>query len=106
MIRDFMKRYGGTGVQEVINKIVFDVLGYIVVYPVEDENRFTDTKGNVLPDALLVKKGTTARDLAYMIHTEIGENFVYAVDAKRKMRVGEDYVLRHNDVIKIVSAAR
>ncbi len=106
MIRQFMKKFGGTGVQKAINTIVFDVLDYIVVYPVEDENKFTDTKGNVLPDALLVKKGTTARDLAYMIHTEIGDNFIYAVDAKRRMRIGEDYELKHNDVIKIVSAAR
>jgi len=105
-IRAFMKKYGGTGVQKVINSVVFDLLNYIVVYPVEDENRFTDTKGNVLPDAFLVKKGTTARDLAYMIHTDIGENFIYAIDAKKKVRIGEDYELKHNDVIKIVSAAK
>jgi len=103
-VRAFMKKYGGTGVQKAINTVVFDLLGYIVVYPVEDENKFTDTKGNVLPDAFLVKKGTTARDLAYLIHTDIGESFIYAVDAKRKVRVGEDYELQHNDVIKIVSA--
>jgi len=41
-----------------------------------------------------------------MIHTEIGDNFIYAVDAKRKMRISEDYELKHNDVIKIVSAAK
>ncbi len=104
-IRDFMKEYGGTGVQKVINTVVFDLLDYIVVYPVEDENKFTDTKGNVLPDAFLVKKGTTARDLAYMIHTDIGKHFIYAVDAKKKIRVSEDYELKHNDVIKIVSSA-
>ena len=103
-IRSFMKRYNGTGVQRVINTLVFDVLGYIVVYPVEDENKFTDGKGNVLPDAFLVKRGTTARDLAYKIHTEIGESFIYAVDARRKVRIGEDYELKHNDVVKIVSA--
>jgi ribosome-binding ATPase YchF (GTP1/OBG family) len=106
MIRQFMKKYGGTGVQKAINTVVFDLLGYIVVYPVEDENKYTDTKGNVLPDAMLVKKGTTARELAYMIHTEIGDNFIYAIDAKKKMRISEDYELKHNDVIKIVSAAK
>jgi ribosome-binding ATPase YchF (GTP1/OBG family) len=106
VVRDFLKKFGSTGIQNVINKIVFDVLGYIVVYPVEDENKYTDTKGNVLPDAILVKRGTTAKDLAYMIHTEIGESFIYAVDAKKKMRIGDDYVLENNDVIKIVSAAR
>ena len=103
-IRAFMKKYGGTGVQKAINTLVFDVLGYIVVYPVEDENKFTDSKGNVLPDAFLVKKGTTVRELAYKIHTEIGEHFIYAIDAKRKVRIGEDYELKHNDVVKIVSA--
>ncbi len=106
MIREFLKKFGSTGVQEAINRVVFDVLGYIVVYPVEDENKYTDTKGNVLPDAMLVKKGTTARELAYMIHTDIGENFIYAIDARKKMRISEDYELKNNDVIKIVSAAR
>ncbi len=104
-IKEFMQEYGGTGVQEAINKVVFDLLDYIVVYPVEDENKYTDTKGNVLPDALLVKKGTTARELAYMIHTDIGKHFIYAVDARKKMRISEDYELKNNDVIKIVSSA-
>ena len=106
MIRDFMKEYGGTGVQKALNSVVFDLLDYIVVYPVEDENKYTDTKGNILPDAMLVKKGTTARELAYMIHTDIGKHFIYAVDAKKKMRISEDYELQNNDVIKIVSGAK
>ena len=58
-----------------------------------------------MPDALLVKKGTTARQLAYLIHTDIGKHFIYAVDAKKKMRIAEDSELKHNDVIKIVSSA-
>lgn len=103
-IREFLKEYGGTGVQQVLNSVVFDILDYIVVYPVEDENKFTDTKGNVLPDAMLVKKGTTARELAYMIHTDIGKHFIYAVDARRKMRIAEEQELKNNDIIKIVSS--
>jgi len=104
-IKSYMQKYNGTGVQKAINSVVFDLLDYIVVYPVEDENKYTDTKGNVLPDALLVKKGTTARQLAYLIHTDIGKHFIYAVDAKKKMRIAEDYELKHNDVVKIVSSA-
>ncbi|RLI70992.1 redox-regulated ATPase YchF [Archaeoglobales archaeon] len=104
-IREYMKKYDGTGVQKAINSVVFDLLDYIVVYPVEDEGKFTDTKGNVLPDAFLVKRGTTARQLAYLIHTDIGKHFIYAVDAKKKMRISEDYELKHNDVVKIVSSA-
>ncbi len=105
MIREFMKKNGGTGVQSAINRIVFEKLGYIVVYPVEDENKFTDSKGNVIPDAMLVRKGTTARELAYKIHTDIGKNYIYAIDARKKIRISEDYELKNNDVIKIVSSA-
>ncbi|MEM4496444.1 MAG: TGS domain-containing protein [Archaeoglobaceae archaeon] len=53
----------------------------------------------------MVKKGSTARELAYKIHTDIGKHFIYAVNAKTKMRIGEDHVLNNNDVIKIVSSA-
>lgn len=104
-IREYLAEYKSTGVQDVLNKLVFDVLGYIVVYPVEDERKFTDSKGNILPDAFLVKKGTTAREFAYKIHTDIGRTFIYGMDAKRKMRIAEDYELKNNDVIKIVSGA-
>ncbi len=100
-----LRRWGSTGVQQVINKLFLELLEMIVVYPVEDPNRFTDSKGRILPDAYLVPKGTTARQLAYMIHTDLGKTFLYAIDAKTKMRLGEDYVLKDNDVVKIVAAA-
>jgi hypothetical protein len=96
----------GTGVQTCINSAVFDVLDYIVVYPVEDENKLTDSNGNVLPDALLMKRGQTVRDLAYRVHTDIGMGFLYAVDARSKKRLGEHYVLVNGDVIKITSTAK
>ncbi|MCG2871880.1 MAG: redox-regulated ATPase YchF [Sulfolobales archaeon] len=96
--------YGSTGVQEAINTAVFNALNVIVVYPVEDERRFADRNGNVLPDALLVRRGTKPRELAEMIHTELAKGFLYAINAKTKTRLGEDYELQHNDVIKIVSS--
>ncbi|MEM3012618.1 MAG: TGS domain-containing protein, partial [Candidatus Hadarchaeales archaeon] len=68
------------------------------------ENKLTDKDGNVLPDAFLVPKGTTARQLAYRIHTELGESFLYAIDARTKRRVGEDHELKDGDVISIVAA--
>lgn len=98
-----LSQYGSTGVQDMLNKAIFRKLGLIVVYPVEDENKYTDHHGNVLPDAYLVEKGSTARDLAYMIHTELGESFLYAINARSKTRIGEDYVLEDGDVIKIVA---
>jgi len=102
----FIKKNKGTGVQEIINTIVFKVLDCIAVYPVEDENKYTDHFGNVLPDALLVRRGSKAIELAEMIHTDLAKSMLYAIDAKKKLKVAKDYVLKDNDVIKIVSAAR
>jgi ribosome-binding ATPase YchF (GTP1/OBG family) len=102
-IRTLMIQFGSTGVQECINRAVFDLLDYIVVYPVEDENKFADRKGVVLPDAYLMKRGSGVRDLAYRVHSDIGESFLFAIDAKTKMRLGEKHVLKDGDVIKIVS---
>jgi hypothetical protein len=101
-IKDLIGKYGSTGVQDCLNKAVFDLLDYIVVYPVEDENKLSDKKGNVLPDAFLVPKGTTALELAFRIHTDIGEKFVSAIDARTKKRLGKEYVLKNNDVIRIM----
>jgi hypothetical protein len=99
-------KFGTTGVQEAINMAYFKLLNMIVVYPVEDIEKLADHKGNVLPDAYVVPFGTTARQLAYLIHTEIGEGFIYAVEAREKRRIGEDYVLKDRDVISIVSAKK
>jgi len=101
-----LMRFGATGVQEAINMAYFKLLNMIVVYPVEDVEKLADHKGNVLPDAYVVPYGTTARQLAYMIHTEIGESFIYAVDARGKQRIGENHVLKDRDVVSIVSAKK
>ena len=104
MILALLKKWGSTGVQQVIEKAIYDLLELIVVYPVDDEHKLTDKKGNVLPDAFLVPKGTTAREFAYTIHTDLGESFIHAIDARTKRRLGEDYVLNDRDVIRIVAA--
>ncbi|HKZ45481.1 MAG TPA: redox-regulated ATPase YchF [archaeon] len=102
--REVIEKYGTTGVQKCLNKSVFDLLDYIAVYPVEDESKVTDSKGNVLPDVHLLPKGSTALDLAFKIHTDIGEKFICAVDARTKKRLGKEYVLKNNDVIRIMIA--
>ncbi|MEM3623472.1 MAG: redox-regulated ATPase YchF [Candidatus Bathyarchaeia archaeon] len=99
-------KYGSTGVQEAINMAYSKLLNMITVYPVEDLEHLSDHNGRVLPDAYLVPYGTTARQLAYLIHTELGESFIYAVEAREKKRVGEDYVLKDRDVLSIVSAKK
>ncbi|OPX63671.1 MULTISPECIES: redox-regulated ATPase YchF [unclassified Methanoregula] len=105
-IADVMKQCNGTGVQQAINRAVFELLDMIVVYPVEDENHYCNKQGDVLPDAFLMKNGSTPHDLAFQVHTDIGKGFLYAVDARTKMRIKENHVLKNGDIIKIVSAAR
>jgi len=102
--KEILDKYGSTGVQETLNQTVFGVLEMIAVYPVEDVNKYSDHDGNVLPDVYLVPKGTTARELAYLIHTDLGESFIYAVDAKSKQRLSENAELKDKDVIRIVAA--
>ena len=101
-----LQKFGSTGVQEAINMAFFKLLNMIVVYPVEDLEHLSDHDGRVFPDAYLVPYGTTARQLAYIIHTELGEGFIHAIEAHEKKRIGENYVLKDRDVISIVSAKK
>jgi len=100
-IKDFMHRWGGTGIMKALNTAVFDVLGMIAVYPVADERRFTDTEGNVLPDVLLLPKDATVLDLARAIHSEIAEKAVTGVDAISGRRLGVNSRLWHRAVVRI-----
>ena len=94
------------GYEKSVEERLQSLLDRIVVYPVEDEHHYCDGKGRVLPDAFLMKKGSTPHDLAYQVHTDIGKGFLYAVDARSKMRIKENHVLKNGDIIKIVSAAK
>ncbi|WP_148415775.1 redox-regulated ATPase YchF [Haloferax sp. KTX1] len=105
-IRDLMGDHGGTGTQEAIDTAVYDVLDRITVYPVQNESKWTDGTGNVLPDAFLLPRGSTPRDLAYAVHSDIGDGYLHAVDARAKRRIAEDHELEEGDVIKIVSTAK
>ncbi|KCZ70664.1 putative GTPase, probable translation factor [Candidatus Methanoperedens nitroreducens] len=102
-IRTLIKKNNGTGIQRCVDETVFRLLDRIIVYPVEDENRFTDKSGRILPDAFLLKRGSTPKDLAFMVHTDIGKGFLYAVDARTRMRLGDKYELKNGDIIKIVA---
>ncbi|MEF8870342.1 MAG: redox-regulated ATPase YchF [Haloarculaceae archaeon] len=105
-IREVMAEWGGTGVQQALDTVVYDVLDQITVYPVQNETKWTDASGNVLPDAHLLPDGSTPKDLAYAVHSDIGEGYLHAVDAREKRRIGEDTELEEGDVIKIVSSAK
>lgn len=104
IVKALMQKYGSTGVQEAVNIACFKLLRMVAVYPVEDEFKLADKKGNVLPDVRLLPEGSTAKDLAQTVHADLAKGFLYGVDARTKQRVGADHKLKSGDVIKIVSA--
>ncbi len=99
-----LKKFGSTGVQKCVEKAV-QMLDLIVVYPVEDETHLTDKEGRILPDAHFMKRGSTAKDLAYKVHTDLGDHFIRAIDARTHRIIGADHELKDGDVIRIVSDA-
>jgi len=102
-VREVMTAHGGTGVQTAIDTAVYDLLARTTVYPVENETRWTDGQGNTLPDAHLLPEGSTPLDLAYAVHSDIGDSYLHAVDARAGRQVSEDHRLAEGDVVKIVS---
>ena len=104
-IREVMAEHGGTGVQRALNAAVYDLLEHLTAYPVQNETKWTDGQGNVLPDAVLLPEGSTPTDLAAAVHTDIAEGYLHAVNGKTKRRISDDYELDDGDVIKIVSTA-
>ena len=102
--REVIDKYGSTGVQGCLNKAVFEFLDYIAIYPVADANKLTDKDGNILPDVFLVPDGTTMKEFAFKVHTQLGEKFITGIDAKTKMRLAADYKLKNKDVVSIVFA--
>jgi len=99
--------YNGTGIQKALNYASFDITNQICIYPVSDINAYSDNSGNVLPDVFLVEKGTLLRDFVRdKIHSELAENFMFGIDAKTKKRLGENYELKHKDIIKITTVKK
>ena len=94
--------YGNTGVQQVLNKAVFELLGYIAIFPA-GVHKLADSKGNILPDCFLLPKNSTALDFAFAVHTDLGKNFIKAIDVKTKKPVGKEHKLKHRDGIEIVA---
>ena len=92
----------GTGVQEILNRAVFDLLGYLAIFPAS-ANKLGDSKGNILPDCFLLPPHSTALDFAFFLHTDFGKNFVKAIDAKTKRALGKDYKLKNGDALEIMT---
>jgi len=101
-MKQFLDEHKTTGVQDVLNKVVFDVLHYIAIYP-GGVKTLADKNGNILPDCFLMLDGSTALDFAYRLHTDFGKNFIRAIDVKTKRTVGKEHPLKNKDVIEIVA---
>jgi ribosome-binding ATPase YchF (GTP1/OBG family) len=100
---NILKRFGSTGVQEVLDKAAFDLLKLIAIFP-GGVGKLQDQNGNYIPDCFLLPDGSTALDFAYKIHTDLGDKFIRAIDVKKKMTVGKEHKLKHRDVVEIVTS--
>jgi hypothetical protein len=97
-----LNKYGSTGVQQILNYAVFNLLKYIAVFPA-GAHKLGDSKGNILPDCFILPQGSTALDFAFFLHTDFGRNFIKAIDARTKKALGKDYKLNHRDALEIIT---
>ncbi|MBI5072574.1 redox-regulated ATPase YchF [Candidatus Woesearchaeota archaeon] len=101
--KNILEKFHGTGVQKILNTAVFDLLGYVAVFP-GGVNNLVDSQGRCLPDCFLLPPKSTALDFAFKIHTDIGNKFVRAVDVKTKMSLGREHILKSRDVVEIMTS--
>jgi hypothetical protein len=100
--KNILDVFGSTGVQNVVNKSVLELLGYIAIFP-GGVNKLTDSEGNILPDCFFLPPNSTALDFAYRLHSDFGDHFIRAIDVKTKQTVGKEHKLKHRDVVEIIS---
>jgi ribosome-binding ATPase YchF (GTP1/OBG family) len=104
--KDILGEYLQTGVQFALNVAVFKLLNMNVVYPVADQSKLSDKNGNVLPDAYLMRNGSSIEDLANEIHTDLAKGILYAIDIRSGLRLPINYLIKDRDVLSIVSAMK
>jgi len=101
-IQKLLDKYKTTGVQDILDYVVFDLLKYKAIFPA-GTNKLTDSQGRILPDCYLMPKNATALEFAFKLHTDLGKNFVKAIDIRTKKIIGKDYILKHRDGIEIIT---
>ncbi len=98
--KNVLEKFGSTGIQDVLETAVFLQLKMISVFPVPNA-KLLDSEGRILPDCVFLPETASAVDLAFKLHTEIGEGFVSATDIRTKTMVGKEHALKNRDVIEI-----
>ncbi len=100
--KSVLDKFGSTGVQKVLNAAVFDLLKYVAIFP-GGMSKLADQFGRILPDCFLLPPNSTAFDFAGRIHTDLQKNFIAAIDVKTRRKVGREHVLKHRDVVEIMT---
>lgn len=104
--KDILDEYMRTGIQFAINVAVFKLLRMNAVYPVAEASKLSDKSGNVLPDVYLMKSGSTVKDLAKEIHSELAKGLLYAIDIRDGLRLPINYEIKDRDILSIISARK
>ncbi len=97
-----LEKFGSTGVQKCLDSAVFDLLKYIVAYPVANIGHLTDKKGNVLPDALLVPDRITLKEFAGKVHSDMADKFIGGIESGTKRKIGADHELSDGEIVEII----
>ncbi len=99
--QNVLNKFNSTGIQEILDKAVFELLEFIAIFPGGTKG-LTDSEGRVLPDCWLMPKDSTTLNFAFAIHSDIGQNFIMAIDVKTRQMVGKEHKLKNRDVIEII----
>ncbi|CAH0473588.1 unnamed protein product [Peronospora belbahrii] len=101
-------RYGSTGVRAAINAAV-EMADVVVVYPVKSLKSFATnttpgaTKKGIFADAVIVKRGTTIKDLAFRVSQFLGTNLAYAEGEDGRRRAEDEPITSNNTIIKFTT---
>ena len=99
-----LEKFGNTGVQELLDRTVFEALNYLAIFP-GGTKKLEDSQGRTLPDCFLMPPKSTALDFAFRLHTDFGQHFIRAINVKTRQLIGKEYELKHRDVVEIIHGA-
>jgi hypothetical protein len=103
-IREFVTAFDGTGVQDAIETALFDELGTKAVFP-GGADAMGDDQGRVMRDCWLLPDDATTEDLAYHLHSDIGDGLLHAMDCRSGRQIGSSHQLDHRDVVELVTTS-
>ena len=99
--KNVLQKFGGTGIQDCMDKTIFGLLGYFPVFPAGTKG-LVDKEGRTLADCFLMPPKSKAIDFAFFLHTDMGEGFIRAIDVKTRQVIGRDHPLKAGDAIEVI----